>query len=419
MLLLIHGWEELHKSMKHFLIGLLFFFFINPVGFVGAQNPEEPPQELKSRACVTENFEEDELNKFSGLEDLKLLVFYIELKEKIEYLTKIRAVYILDPSSDPGHLYQVGQGIVNGEESRCLLILEMTKRELSIPDGFDFKNYDISDPDFSEKLARDLKVHEDWSDVSAQDVEAARSPDDGTKDGFAYGHEEDTETDPNASCAGGQCSDENTGQNGGNNSSNQGNGDDDGDSDKLKKVGLAVAAAAAADMIGGAGGSMRFNLPGIFQPGGILGDGGSVDGMLQSAGINLGPLFADTRPEAIIRNQTNESLSRVGAISGQPSVLYGPGVKGGTAQTGQYLTGSVSKINLRDTLLGWARMLTSIAAILAVVAVIWGGVLMISSVGDDGRRDLGKKVILYAIVGLFLMAGAYALVNLFIQGRFA
>lgn len=402
--------------MKHFLIGLLFLFFINPAGFVGAQNTEEPPQELKSRACATENFEEEELNQFSSLEDLELLVRYIEFKEPIKQLTKLRAFHVLDADVNPQHLYRVEQGIATLEEWSCLLILEMRKRKLSVPNRFNFNDYNISDPKFSEKLARDLKGHESWGEVSAQEVEAARSLDDGTKDGFAYGYEEDSETDQNASCAGGQCSDENTGQNGGNNSNNSGNGS----SDKLKKVGLGVGAAAVATMLGGAGSDPNFNLLGIFQPGGIIGDGGLVDGMLESVGINTSSIFADTRPETIIRNQTNESLARVGPLSAQPSVLYGPGVKGGTAQTGQYLSGvGIVKGDIRDTLLGWVRMLTSIAAILAVVAVIWGGVLMISSVGDDGRRDLGKKVILYAIVGLFLMAGAYALVNLFIQGRFA
>lgn len=399
--------------MKNILIGLLIALIINPVGFVGAQGSSTTKPELKSRECAVESFEEDELNQFNDLEDLQLLVRYIEFKEPIEQLTKLRAFHVLDADVDPEALYVVEQGIVTLEEWSCLLLIEMQSRGLSLPDGFNFKDYDIADPNFAEDLAQSLDGHESWGDVSAADISAVRSPEDTSKDGFEFGYEEDSTDDPNDSCAGGQCSDENGG------TGNNGNSGDS-SSDKFKQIGLGVAAAAVTQMIGGAGSGSNFNLLGIFQPGGVIGDGGIVDGMLESAGINTDSLFADTRPETVIKNETNESLSRVGPSSGQPAVLYGPGIKGGNAITGQTLSGAgIVKGDIRDTLLGWVRMLTSIAAILAVVAVIWGGVLMIASVGDDGRRDLGKKVIIYAIVGLFIIAGAYALVNLFIVGRFA
>ena len=56
---------------------------------------------------------------------------------------------------------------------------------------------------------------------------------------------------------------------------------------------------------------------------------------------------------------------------------------------------------------------------LSLVAIIAGGFLYITSAGDENRAATGKKIVLYAIVGLLLMAAAAIVVNVIINIFFA
>ncbi len=56
-------------------------------------------------------------------------------------------------------------------------------------------------------------------------------------------------------------------------------------------------------------------------------------------------------------------------------------------------------------------LVTKIAAPLAVVAIIIGGVLMMTSAGDPGRMGIGKKVFYAAVIGLVLAFATKAIVN--------
>lgn len=427
-------------NMKNLLFGIMSLFLLIPAVFaeedVDLDDNVEITENSVSRACEVDNFTEEELAIFDGFKDLELLVRYIEYKEPLKILTGIYKYYAL--SGDP-NLVVINAGIIELEERQCLLILEMVDRGIEFPSGFNIDGYDINDENFNEKLAQDLNGSYYWRDVSTEDIESARSPEDLSKDGFEFGYtEEDASGDSDSSCTGGTCSDENgggdddgefgggdganvsltfttTGASAGNNSPS-----DDSGEELLKAAGLGVAAAAVKAMLGGAGTDPKFDLFGVFQKDGLLGDGGKVDTMLESIGINTDAVFQDRSTAAVVGRAVSESQSNVGRLSGEAAKLYGPGVTGGSAVTGDILgEGNMFTGDIKNTFLGWVRMLTSIAAILAVVAVIWGGVLMISSVGDEGRKDLGKKVIIYAIVGLFLMAGAYAIVNLFVEGSFA
>ncbi|TSD00203.1 MAG: Uncharacterized protein Greene101449_289 [Candidatus Peregrinibacteria bacterium Greene1014_49] len=55
--------------------------------------------------------------------------------------------------------------------------------------------------------------------------------------------------------------------------------------------------------------------------------------------------------------------------------------------------------------------ITTFAALLAVAAIVIGGIMLITSIGDEGRKDTAKKVILYAIIGLFVIALSSAFVH--------
>ncbi len=49
--------------------------------------------------------------------------------------------------------------------------------------------------------------------------------------------------------------------------------------------------------------------------------------------------------------------------------------------------------------------------LIATLAIIVGGYYYIISGGDDGNAEKGKKIILYAIIGIIIIILSYAIVN--------
>ena len=66
-----------------------------------------------------------------------------------------------------------------------------------------------------------------------------------------------------------------------------------------------------------------------------------------------------------------------------------------------------SIINLTNWILGFVSMI-------AVLMLIWGGVLYLTSAGDEEKAKTGKKTVSYAIMGLVVTGIAYAIVNVIV-----
>jgi len=67
-----------------------------------------------------------------------------------------------------------------------------------------------------------------------------------------------------------------------------------------------------------------------------------------------------------------------------------------------------SIVNLTNWILGFATMI-------AVLALIWGGMNYLTSAGDEEKAKSGKQTIKYAILGLIVAGIAYALVNVIVS----
>ncbi len=52
-----------------------------------------------------------------------------------------------------------------------------------------------------------------------------------------------------------------------------------------------------------------------------------------------------------------------------------------------------------------------VAGVLAVIYVLWSGIQYITSQGDPSRVSAAKQRLLYAIIGLVVVIGAYVIVN--------
>ena len=61
-------------------------------------------------------------------------------------------------------------------------------------------------------------------------------------------------------------------------------------------------------------------------------------------------------------------------------------------------------LNLTNWLLGFATMA-------GVTALVWGGINYLVASGDTQKADLSKRIIYYAVIGLFVAGLSYALIR--------
>jgi hypothetical protein len=64
------------------------------------------------------------------------------------------------------------------------------------------------------------------------------------------------------------------------------------------------------------------------------------------------------------------------------------------------------------------NLVLGLVGVVAVGAIIYGGVKYIFSHGDEYNAEAGKKVILYAVIGLIVIIAAAAIVNFVAEGIF-
>jgi hypothetical protein len=100
-------------------------------------------------------------------------------------------------------------------------------------------------------------------------------------------------------------------------------------------------------------------------------------------------------------------------------VLNGPGLKGGIRAVKRDLDDNVYQgKDLKSLIIGWTNFLLPIAALLAVVALVWAGFMYITDLGDGSRAESAKKILMYVAGGILLILASYAIVNTIIRATF-
>jgi len=103
----------------------------------------------------------------------------------------------------------------------------------------------------------------------------------------------------------------------------------------------------------------------------------------------------------------------------QGPVFNGPGLEGGANLVNKHLDDKVSKEkDIKELIIGWTNFLLGVAALLAVVALVWAGFMYITSLGDDSNMEKAKKIIIWVVIGLLLILAAYAIVNTVMKAAF-
>lgn len=70
----------------------------------------------------------------------------------------------------------------------------------------------------------------------------------------------------------------------------------------------------------------------------------------------------------------------------------------------------LGEADLKDTVLNILRWVLGLLALIAVIFVIYGGFIWLTSGGDESKIDKAKKIISGAVVGLIIIILAWAIV---------
>ncbi len=81
-----------------------------------------------------------------------------------------------------------------------------------------------------------------------------------------------------------------------------------------------------------------------------------------------------------------------------------------------YDTSLTQETNLRDFILKTVNFVLGFLGLVAVIVVIYGGVLYVTAAGQEEQTTKGKKSITYALIGIVIILVSFALVNTVIRG---
>lgn len=72
--------------------------------------------------------------------------------------------------------------------------------------------------------------------------------------------------------------------------------------------------------------------------------------------------------------------------------------------------------DIRTLVLKIVNFFLGFLGLLAVIMVIYGGFLYVSSAGEQEKVDSAKKILLYAVIGIVVIVISFALINTLIGG---
>ena len=87
-----------------------------------------------------------------------------------------------------------------------------------------------------------------------------------------------------------------------------------------------------------------------------------------------------------------------------------------TDQPGRLAEATGGEGSFRNLLLTFLNFFLGFLGLLAVIMVIYGGILYVTAAGNQENIDKGKKIIMYAVVGIVIILLAFALVNTILGG---
>ena len=96
-------------------------------------------------------------------------------------------------------------------------------------------------------------------------------------------------------------------------------------------------------------------------------------------------------------------------VSAQNAFQLGINNAGAAAAKGGLFQGKIA-----DVLVTVIKFFLSLIGLIAVAAIIYGGFLYVTAIGDEKKSERAKEVIIYAVIGLIVIGAAALITNVVI-----
>ena len=127
--------------------------------------------------------------------------------------------------------------------------------------------------------------------------------------------------------------------------------------------------------------------------------------------------------QGLLNNATDAVSENVGGLVDDVFDDLFDKLRGGAANpSGKFELPSADKFNsigqntsLRQFILNILNFFLSFLGLIGTAAIIYAGYLMVAGAGDDSMHEKGKKILMYAAIGVIVVLTSFALVNTLIQ----
>ncbi len=109
-------------------------------------------------------------------------------------------------------------------------------------------------------------------------------------------------------------------------------------------------------------------------------------------------------------------LMAVGLVVFQFVPAFAQGLISPTDQPGRLSEATGGQGSLRSLVLTFLNFFLGFLGLIAVIMVIYGGILYVTAAGEQEKVDKGKKIIMYAVIGIVIILLAFAIVNTLLGG---
>jgi hypothetical protein len=124
--------------------------------------------------------------------------------------------------------------------------------------------------------------------------------------------------------------------------------------------------------------------------------------------------YSVLKPFLLIAGMMGVALAAIHFTSGVALAQTGTLVDG---TVGAGLPGQIGGTgSLRELVLDIINFFLGFLALLAVIMIIYGGFLYVSSQGNQEEIDQAKKILIYAVIGIIVIVISFALVNTLLGG---
>ena len=80
------------------------------------------------------------------------------------------------------------------------------------------------------------------------------------------------------------------------------------------------------------------------------------------------------------------------------------------------LNGTLGDKNLKEGISSIIQVLLGFLGIIAVIIILWGGFIWMTAMGDEGKVEKAKKLIIAGVIGIVIILAAYSIAS-FVIGQ--